>query len=177
MPEDIKKWFDTIHSVLIQDGHQEVLNEPKRNFNMDEIGFMRCPEKGGVYAPIGAKNVVYLQKSKEQITVTFCFSACGEVLNPCILFKGKRMSKTLGESVPPDVNVLLNESGWQTQDTFSKWLEFFDAELEVKKVQKPVILWLDGHTSHNGLEVRKLLLSDFLKFHSFRLCKKLEKWV
>lgn len=152
---DVKAWFTAIEKELTETFGADILNDPERLFNMDESGFCICPEKGSIICESGASDVTYIQNTKEQMTAAFTFRANGEVMKPFVLFKGRRLTKQLKE-VSSEVHVELNDSGWMTQKSFAKFLEIFNKELEMKKVKKPVILFLDGHTSHDSLEGTKI---------------------
>lgn len=154
---DIQKWFALIKQTLIEDGYAEILEDPCRIFNCDESGFCLSPSKTSAYVEAGTKDVHHIQRGKEQVTVMFCFSASGYVTKPFIVLKGKRMSAELKNSVPEDVHVCLTENGWQTQRSFSTWIDLFNDEIIAHGIQKPVILFVDGHASHDSAEVNLLI--------------------
>lgn len=156
---DIRKWFSLIQKTMVEDGYAGILNDPSRIYNCDESGFCLAPPKSSAYVEKGTKNVHLVQRGKEQITVMFCFSATGYVTKPYIVLKGKRLSAELKNSIPEDVHVCLTDNGWQTQRSFSDWIDLFNEELISKGVEKPVILFLDGHSSHDSAEVNLFLLS------------------
>lgn len=149
---DIKKWYDNIGNKL-REKDPELLNDASRWFNMDESGFETHPQKNSVVSQKGSKQVVYLQKNKETMTVSFTFSAEGTVLKPYVLFKGRRKTSDLKKSISPETHVELSDSGWQNGDSFSRFIDFFTTELDANNVKRPVVLVVDGHPSHDTLEV------------------------
>ena len=108
------------------------------------------------YVEKGSDTALAVSKTgKTQITALFGFSANGYVFRPHILYDGKRMSAQIRENLPEDVTVDMSESGWMTGETFSRWLELIADELRRQGVQTPVILLLDGHSSHDTIDVRR----------------------
>ncbi|KAG5893479.1 hypothetical protein JTB14_031257 [Gonioctena quinquepunctata] len=68
--QDIRKWFDGIHSYSSQKGYSEVLEHPERLFNADETNFQLCPQNKRVIAPEGTKNVYEVDLGKAKTTLT-----------------------------------------------------------------------------------------------------------
>ncbi|KAG5865583.1 hypothetical protein JTB14_018158 [Gonioctena quinquepunctata] len=95
--QDIRKWFDGIHSYLSQKGYSEVLEHPEKLFNADETNFQLCPQNKRVIAPKGTKNVyeVDLGKAKTTLTVLFTFSAAGSYTPPLIIYPVKDFARRL----------------------------------------------------------------------------------
>lgn len=150
---NIQNWFERIKAGLAEDGLDEILLDPSRLYSCDEIGFILQNGSRQVYAPIGSKNVHQLAENKEQISALFCFSADGEVLDPFVIFSGKICSARLKAAIPPGVQFCLTANGWETPDSFLYWIRYLIRYLRSKKVKLPVILFVDGHYSHESLEV------------------------
>jgi hypothetical protein len=76
-----------VHEYIRENNLEEVMDDPSRIFNGDETGFQICPSTGRVLAEKGTKNVYSIDQgsSKENITVTFSFSANGKKMsNDCV---------------------------------------------------------------------------------------------
>ena len=160
--KDVREWHETIRLQLEDQGFADILNDPARIWNTDESGFRRHVPKRKVLADSEADTVYQEIKSKEQFTALFTFSAAGDIARPFIVFKGKRLTPALRDCIPPDVDFTFTENGWQTMTSFIDWLGKFHADLVKRGVQFPIILYVDGHTSHSNIEVSK-----YCNFYSF----------
>jgi hypothetical protein len=74
----IKDWFAEAKAYFFDLGCPEVLEDPSRNFNIDESGFSMSPNSGKVLAIKGTKNVFeeVSVKNKSNITVLGKFYKC-----------------------------------------------------------------------------------------------------
>ena len=100
-------------------------------------------------APTGCKNIYAMtNNTRQQITVLACSSAAGEYTGLVIVYPRKRM---------PSQNLLvgfeeaflqISANGWMNAAIFKTWLsDVFIPFVHGKK--KPVVLFVDGHTSHS----------------------------
>lgn len=64
----------------------------------------------------------------------------------------RRIDAILKKDAPPGSIFAAEDSGWVTSRAFLKWLELFVETTRPTK-EKPVLLILDGHSSHKDLEV------------------------
>lgn len=153
--KDIKAWFNSVHTALSQQQMESILFEPDRIFNADETGFMLDPKKGYVIAPKGAKRVHNVSENdKFQMTVMLTVCANGALYTPFIVYPGVRLHGTIANKLAVQttkINYTLTDSGWETTISMIKYIEAFD------KVQKPVLLFLDGHVSHDNFEVSRVI--------------------
>lgn len=152
---NIQGWFSFVQDWLITNGFFDILNDPSRIINMDEAGFEHYPSSGMVFVHKSQKDVYNVARNaKEQTTVLWAFQASGEALKPHIVFAGKRLTNELKTATPDSVTIGLTESGWMTQVHFAHYLEnILVPQLRAKGVQFPVIVFLDGHSSHDSIEV------------------------
>lgn len=66
-----------------------------------------------------------------------------------IVFKYERIPRKLALSVPDNWEIRRSENEWMTGETFYEFISnIFHPWLEEKKIEKPVILFIDGHSSH-----------------------------
>jgi len=158
--ESINKWYDDLKAFFENevDVGMTVFQDPSRIYNADETVCPLEPPSGKVLAPRGAKFVYKTGSSdKTQITVLACMSATAHFLPPMIVYPGERFrgynpvdkfeSAILGRS----------KSGWMDSELFLSWFrDHFIPSINERKVRKPVVLFVDGHTSHINLEVAKL---------------------
>lgn len=145
----IEQWFHKVERDL--ENYPGILNFPDRIFNTDETAFFLNPTGKKVLAPKGTKNI-YLSGAndeKENITVLVTVSASGEVAPPMVVLKYSRVPKQIVESLPPSWSVGRSDSGWMTHETFYEYMaNVFNPWLIKNNVEKPVIFFMDGHTSH-----------------------------
>lgn len=158
-PIDIIKWASVVIEELKADGDEGIINEPGRNLNCDESGFEIDPSGGFAYVEVGTKDVVEVSSNcKKQMSVLFTFSADGRCFNPYIIYEGVRLSSAVKENIPENIWYGMTKNGWQTAESFMTYLVFLSSELERLGVKLPIILWLDGHSSHDTLQVMNLQL-------------------
>ena len=89
--------------------------------------------------------------NKTQITILGCASATGQVVPPMVVFTGKHFNAQLSNMPGTLYGMLPN--GWMDQELFSKW--FFKHFLTDAVSERPLLLLLDGHSSHYTLELVK----------------------
>ena len=79
-----------------------------------------------------------------------CGNALGEFMPPFILYKGSDTSLELGwaSNGAPDMAYKTTKKGWMDQISFKAWLVWFDQNLEKKGIEKPVVLFMDGSSTH-----------------------------
>lgn len=63
----IRKWFQSVRELLVEDGYHEILEDAQRVFNGDEIGFCLDPEtKAVLIAKKEKKRLSYRYRLKEK---------------------------------------------------------------------------------------------------------------
>lgn len=64
------------------------------------------------------------------------------------------MPREVAESVPDDWVIGLSDSGWINSEVFFEYMSnHFNNYLDAKNLQRPVILFVDGHRTHLSPEV------------------------
>ena len=91
--------------------------------------------------------------NKAQITIVACASATGVVLPPMVIFQGARLNHELMHGEVPGTLYGPSENGWIDQTLFFSWLN----EAFIKNIPptRPVLLLLDGHSTHYTPEVTR----------------------
>ncbi|KAL8586989.1 hypothetical protein ACOMHN_062400 [Nucella lapillus] len=148
--DKITDWFKLAYDEIKAAGG--VLDDPSRIFNCDETGFQLGG--GGFTQIIASKNERVYQVTSDthtQITVLACVSASGEVLDPLIIFPGKRFGYDPLEGFP-EAHFAKSDNGWIDGEIFATWLKtaFIPA---TNHLPRPVILFLDGHKTHVTMAV------------------------
>ena len=146
--ENMKAYFDLLSDVYDEFDFE---NNPESIYNMDETGVPLEPRPPKVVAKRGQKKVrCCTSEQKSQITVIGCGSATGQVLPPFIIFAAKQLnhSWTLNEVSGSRYGV--SDKGWVDQELFYYWLK--DHFLANAASRRPLLLLLDGHSSHFKLQ-------------------------
>lgn len=156
---DIKKWFSSIEIYLKEENLFYILEHPDRIFNGDETAFIMCPKNKKVLAARGAKNVYEIDRgsAKANITVMFTFSASGEITPPMIIYPYTRLPTEILISVPKTWGIGLSPNGWMKSEIFYEYIaNVFYPSVKNKGITFPIILFLDGHSSHVTYKLSEL---------------------
>nr|XP_029720502.1 uncharacterized protein LOC115262239 [Aedes albopictus] len=160
--KDIRGWFQMIEKWLTENHMREILNDPGRVFNGDETSFYLHPKTKEVIARTGSRNVYEVEQAagKQNVTVMISFGAAGVKVTPHVILPGKRLRKEVVQGFPPDYGIGQSDRGWMDTHNFREYInKTFHLFLVKQGVQFPVILFVDGHASHNSLEVADLCQS------------------
>lgn len=152
--EKIRSWFDRVHLYLEQNNQLEILEDPSRIFNCDESAFYLCPKGIGVLVNKGAKTVYYTSGNdeKENLTLSLGASADGKLMPVFSLFPYKRLPQNILSKYPRDWTIGKSDNGWMTCQTFFEYVtNVFYPFLIKENIKLPVILFMDGHSSHLSL--------------------------
>ncbi|XP_068084186.1 tigger transposable element-derived protein 2-like [Anabrus simplex] len=156
--EGIQNWYREVEIYLKDKGLFSVLQDPTRVFNADESAFFLNPKGSKVLAQKGDKSV-YQQVNpdeKECLTVLFTGNADGQLAPPLVVFKYERIPQDLANSVPKEWGIGKSETGWMTGALFYEFIaNVFYPWLVEKKIQLPVFLFIDGHSSHLTLHTSR----------------------
>ena len=166
-PEKINNWFtEFISYVHNQMKDDSVLKDPSRLYNADESGFSLCVTTGKVIGYKGAPVVYnYGNSSKQQITVMACASASGHFCPPMIIYPGQWFNYEPLEGFE-DAHMGRSESGWMDSELFRHWLlTCFIPALDSRCVKRPVILFVDGHSTHISLEASNICVENGIELY------------
>lgn len=117
-----------------------------------------CPKGDKVLARRDSAAVykVVAGNEKESITVLFTVSANGTMLRPFLLFWYERIPANIISRLPAGWIAGNTERGWITAESFYKYItKQFYPWLVKNKIQFPVLLFVDGHSSHLTLNLAK----------------------
>lgn len=131
-------------------------------YNADETGVGIVTKPGKVFAEIGRRNVYTITAAERGKTHTImsCVSATGSTLPPLMVCPCKR-------SVPDKMRAgavggtlfEVSNNGWINKEIFLVWLQHF---VDSIPPVRPVLLILDGHSSHVTIEAIELARSHML---------------
>jgi len=147
--ETINHYFDLLESTLKDNG---LLHSPSQIYNVDESGMPLDPKAPNIVAETGTKKVRYrCTGRKRQITIVACGNAVGQIIPPTIIYEGKKMNHSWTNGEVPGTMYGCSDKGWITTDLFKSWLS--DQFLINAVSARPLLLILDGHSTHNQPEV------------------------
>lgn len=154
-PEKIKNWFKETEELLGE--NVAVLKEPSRVFNMDETAFYLNPKGGLVLAERG-KHVysTSANSDKENITTLITVNALGKFAPPLTIYKFERLPDSYTKSAPRKWGIGKSKNGWMTAATFFEYFtNVFYPFLIEEKFTLPVVVFLDGHSSHLSIQLSR----------------------
>ena len=148
----MSKYFEVLKTVMDDCSLQ---CKPQNICNMDKTGVQLDYTPGKVVAGKGAKYIHSCTSgNRETITVTCAVNAVGKCLSPHVIVKGqtKRSLHSLQtENAPEGTTWSWSDSGWTKQGIALLW--FTNSFLPNVGKERPQILVLDGHDSHNFIEL------------------------
>ncbi|KAJ8935182.1 hypothetical protein NQ318_006476 [Aromia moschata] len=127
---------------------------PENMYNMDESGLSTVQKKSQkIYASKGRKQVGAVSSAErgKHVTIVCAMNAIGTFVPPAFIFPRERMKDELMNDAPVGSVCFAQEKGWMTTEIFLKWLKHFLRYTKASK-ENPVLLLLDGHGSHKGLQ-------------------------
>ena len=125
----------------------ELMDKPCQIFNCDETGMPLAPHPPRVVTMKGVKHSVSITSGeKSQITVLACCSAGGYAIPPFVIFDRKTLKPELAAGEVPGTMYGLSSSGWIDAELFDLW--FTHHFLAYAPPTRPLLLLLDGHSSH-----------------------------
>ena len=84
--------------------------------------------------------------NKFQVTIVACASAAGTVLPPMVIFIGERLNHKYTKGEVPGTLYGMSPNSWIDQELFCHRLS--DLFLKHIPPQQPILLPLDGHSTH-----------------------------
>ena len=139
-------------------GRLNLISKPGQIFNADETGVTIVHKPSKVIAQVGRRNVPALTSAEKGRTHTIlsCVSASGQVIPPFMIYPRERpVPLKMREGAYPNTFFQVSDNGWITKELFFEWFKLF---VQAISSVRPVLLMLDGHTSHitiNTIEYAK----------------------
>lgn len=127
---------------------------PSDIYNCDETGVSTVQKQAKVMTLKSNRQVGKLTSAErgKNVTVMFCMSAAGYFIPPLFIFPRQRVNERLMIGAPSESIALAQPNGWINAELFLKWLQHF-VKFSKPSKEKPVLLILDGHSSHKDLAV------------------------
>lgn len=120
-----------------------------RVWNVDETGVTTVQKLPKILAERGKKQVGGLTSAERgvNVTVVASMSASGNFLAPAFIFPRKRIKPELMDNAPSGSPAFPQDKGWMDRDVFLQFIKYFVNQTRPSKEQ-PVLIVLDGHSSH-----------------------------
>ncbi|XP_037034396.1 tigger transposable element-derived protein 6-like [Bradysia coprophila] len=146
--EGLRSWFEEVRQYLANTGNVDILNDPKRIFNMDESGFFLNPKPGKVIRSFHVR-FIYTRDEKEMITVLIGGNASGVKTPPLVMFPYQRLPANIVNDMPDNWAFGRSLNGWMTAESFYEYVtNCFYPWLVESSIVLPIVLFVDGHSSH-----------------------------
>ena len=143
-PESIKLYFDLLEETLVEN---ELMSRPGQIYNMDETGLPLDPKPPKTVHVKGTKKAIASTSGdKSQITAVGCVNAVGQAIPPMVIWDRKSMAPALAEGEVPGTIYGLSPKGWIDRELFDLW--FTQHFMRYASSERPLLLILDGHSSH-----------------------------
>ncbi|XP_065894490.1 mucin-3B-like isoform X1 [Dysidea avara] len=146
-----ESYFDLLDETLTKHGLKD---KPAQIYNCDESGIPLEYKLPRIVAAKGTKKVRQCTSgTKTQITILACANAAGQTIPPMVVFSGKHFNSALAKGEVPATLYGMSPSGWMDQELFREW--FSEHFLKHAVSSRPLLLLLDGHSSHYTLDLVK----------------------
>jgi hypothetical protein len=150
--EVIDHYYDLLEDTLRANN---MFNDPQRIYNCDETGLPLNPKPLKVVDAVGAKNPSHITgDTKSQVTVLACTNAAGFTIPPFVIFDRQSLNPQMIKGEVPGSIYGLSSNGWITQELFCDW--FSKHFLAYAPSIRPLLLLMDGHSSHYCPEVIRI---------------------
>ncbi|XP_069131674.1 tigger transposable element-derived protein 1-like [Argopecten irradians] len=155
----VDNYFHTLSEVVAKLNLQ---NAPERIWNADETGKQLTHTPVRVIAAKGSKSVVgRTANDRTNITIMATVNAKGDAMPPMIIVKGKTKKSLYGyntAAAPPKSVWTFNDKAWMNEELGEEW--FRGVFLPNCGPERPQLLILDGHGSHETLGLLELAESE-----------------
>ena len=154
-PEMLSRCFDLLERTLDENG---LNGKPGQVFNMDESGMPLDPKAPRVVVERGSSAVALGSGNKSQVTIVGCVSAAGFCMPPMVIWDHKTLAPELTHGEVSGTIYGLSGNGWMDMELFDIW--FRNHFLRYAPSVRPVLLLLDGHSSHYCPETIRLAAQE-----------------
>ena len=154
-PEMISRYFDLLEKTLIEN---DLTGKPGQIYNMDETGMPLDPKPPKVVVKRGSSAHNLCSGEKAQETVVACVNAAGSSIPPMVIWDRKILAPELTVGEIPGTIYGLSSNGWMDQELFNIW--FSNHFLRYAPAVRPLLLLLDGHSSHYCLDTIRLAAKE-----------------
>lgn len=163
--KDLREWFAKVKQYLEEKNLLSI--EPEGVFNLDQSAFMLLPKDNKVITEKDTRAPYQIVSANEKasLTVLFTVAASRVMPPPMILFDFKKSPKRSTLNAIPKVWGAGNtERGWMTAESFYSYItNVFYNWLKENNYTFPIILYVDGHSSHMTLPLLKFCKENLIE--------------
>ena len=142
-PEMFGRYFDLLERTLDEN---DLRGKPNQIFNMDESGMPLDPKSPRIVAERGSDAFTIGSGNKSQVTIVACVSAAGFCMPPMVIWDRKVLAPELTHGEVDGTMYGLSGKGWMDRELFGLW--FRNHFLCYIPSVRPILLLMDGHSSH-----------------------------
>ena len=154
--DTLDKYFDLLEETMEK---YNLIDKPCQVFNMDETGMPLSPKPLKVFDKRGVRNPsAFTSPDKSQITVVGCVNASGQCIPPMVIWDRKQLNPELAIGEVPGTIYGLSSKGWMDMELFDLW--FKRHFLRYCPSTRPILLLMDGHSSHYCVDTIKQAAED-----------------
>ena len=140
----MEEYFDVLEETFAEN---DLIDKPCRIFNMDESGLPLAPKPPKLLCKKGSRAFNSVNSGdKSQIIVVGCVSAGGYCLPPMIIYDRKTLHEDIVKGEIGGTLYGLSSKGWIDEELFEMWFKYHF--LRYAPPERPVLLLMDGHSSH-----------------------------
>lgn len=150
-------------------------------WNMDEHGIALGVCTNSRVLASSSKKRTYKKspETREWVSILEAINAAGQIINPLIIYKGKAPQTTWFTSNSPNWTYTASENGWTANSIAVNWLQKIFIPQIHQNHQRPQLLIMDGHGSHDNVEFQWLCKQNniqllFLPPHSSHVLQPLD---
>ena len=144
--DNLESYFDFLEETLIEN---DLIHRPCQIFNTDETGVMLDGKPLKVLGTKAQKEFYSVSTgNKGQVIVLACVSVGGACIPPMIILNRKGLREGMTDGEIPGTLYAFSPKGWIDTELFENW--FFHHFLMYAPPIRPLLLLLDGHSSHYG---------------------------
>ena len=127
---------------------------------MDESGFPLSGRPAHIVCKRGVKSpqAIIGGSGRENITVQVCVSADGKLVLSYVIYTGKYLMPNCTNGGPIGSRYGVSPNGWMTTTAYINW--FRNIFIPSLPEERPLLLVLDGHSSHISFEDRELAIEN-----------------
>ena len=155
----VNKYFEDLKTVVTELNLQ---HKPQYIWNCDETGKQLTHDPVRVVAKKGDKNVVgRTSNDRTNVTIMVCVNANGGKMPPMFVVKGKTKKSIQSYNVrtaPPNSQWAFQPRAWMDDELGEAW--FRKVFLPNCGPERPQLLILDGHSSHETLSLLELAVEE-----------------
>lgn len=171
----VQNWFEELVKFLHDEHGIEAAeflaeNNARRIFNLDEC-FFPLAGNNCLLQAITTRGIKKTNRSapdsRDQISVLSCTSAAGDFTKPFVIFPTIGPKLNIEGVQSEDFDLSTSQNGWMSADYFLGWLQNHFYPSIRDKVEFPILIFLDGHSSHINLAISSFCRANKIILYCF----------